>query len=197
MYLNGRRPLAHPTRGTKTQQRTPTTTRILPRSRRQKRRTPATTRCPPMLCPPYCVGCCVTGPTVQSPWLGTPPPWAIASSCCASASSTGVAPSPVAWRIIPATAKGSWQEPWLELLDQFHGLLSPDGTVVVLADRGLYAKWLFEAICKLGWHPLLRINSDGKFRPAGWHPFVPLSRLVPSVGRCWRGRGTAFATPAA
>jgi hypothetical protein len=85
----------------------------------------------------------------------------------------------------------------LELLDQFHGLLSPDGTVVVLADRGLYAKWLFEAICKLGWHPLLRINSDGKFRPAGWHPFVPLSRLVPSVGRCWRGRGTAFATPAA
>lgn len=104
---------------------------------------------------------------------------------------------PVAWKIVPATAKGSWKEPWLQLLDQFHGLLSPDWTVVVLADRGLYAKWLFEGICKLGWHPLLRINQGGKFRPAGWYHFVPLGSLTPQVGSRWRGRGTAFATPAA
>jgi hypothetical protein len=39
--------------------------------------------------------------------------------------------------------------------------------VIVLADRGLYAKWLFEGIQGLGWHPLLRVNAGGTFRPAG------------------------------
>jgi hypothetical protein len=103
---------------------------------------------------------------------------------------------PVAWKILPATAKGSWQRPWLNLLDRFHGLLGDDWTVVVLADRGLYAKWLFEGIRKLSWHPLLRINQTGKFRPEGWYHFVPLSQLAPRVGSRWRGRGTAFATKA-
>jgi hypothetical protein len=104
---------------------------------------------------------------------------------------------PVAWKILPATAKGSWKEPWLTLLDQFHGLV-PDGwTVVVLADRGLWAKWLFEGIRQLGWHPLLRIKQGGKFRPAGWCHFVPLASLAAQVGSRWRGRGTAFATPQA
>jgi len=104
---------------------------------------------------------------------------------------------PVAWKILPATAKGSWQEPWLKLLEQFQGLLPEGWTVGVLADRGLYAQWLFGAIRKLGWHPLLRINQGGKFRPAGWVHFVPLASLVPQVGKRWRGRGTAFATKGA
>lgn len=103
---------------------------------------------------------------------------------------------PVAWTILPATAKGSWKEPWLKLLEHFRGTL-PDGwTVVVLADRGLYAKWLFEGIRKLGWHPLLRIKQGGKFRPEDWVHFVPLASLVAHVGARWRGRGTAFATTA-
>lgn len=29
----------------------------------------------------------------------------------------------------------------------------------MLADRGLYAHWLFEAIRRNGWHPFLRING--------------------------------------
>jgi hypothetical protein len=104
---------------------------------------------------------------------------------------------PVAWKILPATAKGSWKEPWLKLLEQFRGLV-PDGwTVLVLADRGLWAKWLFEGIRQVGWHPLLRINKGGKFRPRGWVHFVPLASLAPCVGSRWRGRGTAFATAAA
>jgi hypothetical protein len=65
---------------------------------------------------------------------------------------------PVAWKIVPATAKGAWKEPWLALLDQFQGLVPAGWSVIVLADRGLYAKWLFAGIRKLGWHPLLRIN---------------------------------------
>jgi Transposase DDE domain len=101
---------------------------------------------------------------------------------------------PVAWKIVPATAKGAWKEPWLTLLEQFHGLVPEGWTVIVLADRGLYAKWLFEGIRKLNWHPLLRINQGGKFRPQGWYHFVPLASLAAHVGARWRGRGTAFVT---
>jgi len=104
---------------------------------------------------------------------------------------------PVAWKIVPATAPGAWKDHWLKLLKHWHGLVPPDWQVIVLADRGLYAKWLFEGIRKLSWHPLLRINQGGKFRPDGWVHFVPLTQLVPCVGRTWRGQGTAFATKAA
>ena len=101
---------------------------------------------------------------------------------------------PIAWKILPATTKGSWKEPWLDLLQQFAGIVPEGWTVVVLADRGLWAKWLFEGICKLGWHPMLRINQGGKFRPRGWVHLVPLTSLVPQVGSRWRGYGSAFAT---
>ncbi len=104
---------------------------------------------------------------------------------------------PVAWAIVPANTKGSWKEPWLKLLRCFRGALPEGWSVVVLADRGLYAKWLFAGIRKLGWHPLLRINQGGKFRPKGWYHFVPLASLVPCPGQRWRGRGTAFSTAAA
>ena len=66
-------------------------------------------------------------------------------------------------------------------------------TVIVLADRGLYAPWLFRRIVKLGWHPFLRINTGGTFRPTGTHCFRPLTTLVPQPGTRWQGRGTAFA----
>jgi Transposase DDE domain len=104
---------------------------------------------------------------------------------------------PVAWKIMPALAKGSWKEPWLALLTQFQGVVPEGWTVMVLGDRGLWANWLFEGIRKLGWHPLLRINKGGTFRPQGWVHFVPLTQLAPQVGSRWRGRGTAFSTPSA
>jgi hypothetical protein len=103
---------------------------------------------------------------------------------------------PVAWAVLPAQTKGSWKQPWLKLLRRFPGAL-PDGwTVVVLADRGLYAMWLFQGIRRLGWHPLLRITA-GTFRPTGWYHFLPLAGFVPCPGRRGHGRGTAFATPEA
>jgi hypothetical protein len=101
---------------------------------------------------------------------------------------------PVAWKILPANVKGSWRRPWLGLLRTFRGQMDDGWKVVVLADRGLYARWLFNAIRKLGWHPMLRVNLGGKFRPAYSRHFVPLASLVPHVGSCWRGRGTAFVT---
>jgi hypothetical protein len=101
---------------------------------------------------------------------------------------------PVAWTILPANVQGSWKQPWLKLLRHFRDAMPKGWTVVVLADRGLYAKWLFMGICRLGWHPLLRINRTGKFRPKGGNQYLPLASLAPSPGRRWCGRGTAFTT---
>jgi len=56
-----------------------------------------------------------------------------------------------------------------------------------------YAKGLFEGLQGLGWHPLLRVNAKGTFRPAGWVHRYPLTHWTPAVGRRWQGRGTAFA----
>lgn len=99
---------------------------------------------------------------------------------------------PVAWKILPATEKHPWQPEWLALWKHFSAVVPPGWTVIVLADRGLYAKWLFQAIQALGWHPLLRINQQGTFRPRGWYHWIPLSQLVPAVGRSFASQGTAF-----
>lgn len=102
---------------------------------------------------------------------------------------------PVAWKILPAATKGAWQPHWLDLLEAIKGVVPADWLVVMLADRGLWANWLFEKIQDLGWHPLMRIKMGGHFRPAGSMSFAPLSQLVPRVGMGWCGRGTAFSTP--
>ena len=99
---------------------------------------------------------------------------------------------PVGWKILPADAKHAWQPEWQALLHQLRGVVPANWKVIVLADRGLYAKWLFEAIVALGWHPLLRINRQGKFRPQGWYRWLNLRGLVQRVGQRWQGRGTAF-----
>jgi hypothetical protein len=64
--------------------------------------------------------------------------------------------------------------------------------VIVLADRGLYAPGLFRRITRLGWHPFLRINTGGSFRPAGTPNWRPLRPFVPRTGTRWRGTGLAF-----
>jgi hypothetical protein len=102
---------------------------------------------------------------------------------------------PVAWKILPATAKGAWKPHWLELLQTMRGVVPANWMVMALADRGLWAKWLFREIQVLGWHPLMRVNSGGHFRPDGARNFLPLTQMVPKVGMIWRGAGTAFSTP--
>lgn len=99
---------------------------------------------------------------------------------------------PVAWKILKAEEKHAWKPEWLVLLKQFQGVLPCDFTVIVLADRGLYAKWLYEAIIKLQWHPFLRVNTQGLFRPKGYFHWKPFSYWVPRKGMRWQGYGTAF-----
>lgn len=99
---------------------------------------------------------------------------------------------PVAWKILRANQAHAWGPEWQTLLRQFYHRVPADWNVIVLADRGLYAKWLFEAITALGWHPLLRIKTQGKFRPHGWYHWRELKELVTAPGQRWQGRGTAF-----
>jgi hypothetical protein len=61
-----------------------------------------------------------------------------------------------------------------------------------LADRGLYAHWLYQQIVQLGWHPYLRINANGKFRWDGAAEWPLLSVLVLQVGGAWSGEIVCF-----
>ena len=99
---------------------------------------------------------------------------------------------PVAWKILPALAKHPWKGEWLGLLREFRRQLPVGWTVVVLTDRGLYAKWLFQAIQRQDWHPFMRINTTGSFRPAGDKQRRELRSFVPPEGGQWKGAGEAF-----
>ena len=99
---------------------------------------------------------------------------------------------PVAWVVGPAAKPGAWRPHWLRLLRRLHRVIPKQWTVIVLADRGLYARWLYRRIVRLGWHPFLRINSGGTFRPEGQRRSQALKTLVPEPGTSWAGPGVAF-----
>ena len=102
----------------------------------------------------------------------------------------------VAWHIRPSARKGAWRPEWEALFGHLHGAVPEDWTVIVLADRGLWAKWLFQSITAQGWHPFLRINRQGHYQPAKNAAFRPLSQVVKRGGAGWAGRVTCFATKA-
>ena len=99
---------------------------------------------------------------------------------------------PVAWVVLPATTPGSWQPHWLALFEHLRASVPGDWTVIVLADRGLYAKWLYHAIQHAGWHPFLRINAGGQYRLATSRTFQPLTNLVSETGQAWCARVVCF-----
>lgn len=99
---------------------------------------------------------------------------------------------PVAWCVVPAGQAGAWKPEWLALLDCLDGVVPATWTVIVLADRGLYARWLYEGIQRLGWHPFLRINKGGKARPKGSDTYHWLATFVPVQGYAWSGPVRCF-----
>lgn len=101
---------------------------------------------------------------------------------------------PVSWVVLPAGRKRAWRGEWLRLLRELRPAVPRDATVIVLADRGLYAPWLFRRIVRLGWHPFLRVNLGGTFRPACQRQFHPFRSFVPTPGSRWQGTGVAFKT---
>jgi hypothetical protein len=96
---------------------------------------------------------------------------------------------PIAWKIIKAGQEGEWRPYWEGLLAALEGAVLPDWKVIVMADRGLYAAWLYQAIVKLGWHPMLRVKEDLSFRTTGEESFSPMGMRVKRHGRGWKGKG--------
>ena len=78
---------------------------------------------------------------------------------------------PVAWKVLPAQQEGSWRPYWEGLLNELGKAVPPEWEVIVLTDRGLYARWLWDAIVAWGWHPFLRINVGSKARLPGEENF--------------------------
>ena len=99
---------------------------------------------------------------------------------------------PIAWKVLRGNQPHAWRPEWLTLLQWLGQRIDPTWTVVVMTDRGLYAKWLFQAIVTQGWHPLMRVTRVGMFLPAGWtEPAAVLAVRAPACGASWQGRGTA------
>lgn len=99
---------------------------------------------------------------------------------------------PVAWKVVGAEEQGSWRPHWIGLLTHVQGSIPAHWTVLVLTDRGLYARWLYEHICSLGWHPFMRINKQGYFRPLGQSPFRSLATAAPRPTSAWCGHVDCF-----
>ncbi len=102
---------------------------------------------------------------------------------------------PVAWKIVAAEAKGTWQPHWKGLLTQVQAGVPASWAVIVLSDRGLYAPWLYRHIVSLGWHPFMRINQQGNFRPLTETRFRGLSTAVAEVNGAWSGEVECFSEP--
>lgn len=99
---------------------------------------------------------------------------------------------PVAWRILPGNAKGAWHPIWVELIRYLKPAIPSDWQVDVLTDRGLYSKRLFRALSKAGWCPMMRIGTQGLWRPERAKTWKKLSRLArPGMG-IWCHRVVCF-----
>ena len=99
---------------------------------------------------------------------------------------------PVAWKVLHANVPHPWKPEWIALLRVFAGLVPSGWTVLVMTDRALYARWLYQEIVALGWHPVMRITHLSKFRKGQSNKSVPVTALVPRPGCRWQGRGVAF-----
>ncbi len=100
---------------------------------------------------------------------------------------------PIAWKVLAYNQPGSWQPYWQRLLAQLDGVIPADWTVIVLADRGLYAPWLYRQIVAQGWHPFLRINLAAKACLEGSDRWDWIADFLPPLGQQWAGRVACFA----
>ena len=97
----------------------------------------------------------------------------------------------MAWVVLSATATHAGRRAWWRLLRPVHRAVPRSWTVIVLAARGWYPRWLLRLITRLGWPPCWRLNTGGTVRPAGRVHAVPLKAVVPQPGTSWPGTGSA------
>ena len=99
---------------------------------------------------------------------------------------------PIAWKILHANRKHAWRPEWVALLELVQPAIPADWQVIVLTDRGLYARWLFHAIVDHHWHPFMRVNIQGTFHPTSSDRRQRFAAFVPTHGTAWAGPGVAF-----
>lgn len=99
---------------------------------------------------------------------------------------------PVAWKVVEGTKKGSWKPYWQQLFHSLRDIVPQDYLVIVSADRGLYADWLYQEIVALGWHPFLRINHQGQYRTSNSDSWKALATVVTRTAKNWSGQITCF-----
>jgi hypothetical protein len=85
---------------------------------------------------------------------------------------------PVAWKVLAGNAKGAWHPHWLALLAVLAPALPVSYRVLLLLDRGLYSKRLFEAIRGYHWHPFMRIRAQGCYQRPGWRCWHDLKTVA-------------------
>jgi Transposase DDE domain len=100
---------------------------------------------------------------------------------------------PVAWKILKGNQPDGWRPYWEQLFSALQDVIPKDWQIVVCADRGLYADWLYDAIVALNWHPFLRINhrpdKTVQCLPDGdWQPLA----AVVQRGETWSGPVRCF-----
>lgn len=95
----------------------------------------------------------------------------------------------VAWTMQEGHQEGEWRPHWERMLTRLSEAVPAEWKVLVMADRGLYAPWLFEAIQAKGWHPFLRVKQALSFRGEGQQAFGAIGKQVKRMGREWKGKG--------
>ena len=101
---------------------------------------------------------------------------------------------PVAWAVVAATEKGAWRPHRDDLFSHPRGSVPPDWDVLVCADRGLYARWLYRPSVAVGGHPFLRITQGGLVRVQGQTRWRSLISAAPQLGHGWSGAVRCFKT---
>ncbi|WP_293108228.1 hypothetical protein [Moorena sp. SIO3I6] len=101
---------------------------------------------------------------------------------------------PIAWKVVKATQKGSWRPHWQQLFQSLVDVVPTQMEVIVFADRGLYADWLYKLIRELHWHPFLRINHQGQFRCESEFVWKSLASILPHPGTSFSAKITCFKT---
>ena len=94
---------------------------------------------------------------------------------------------PVAWKIIVGNAPGSWEPYWKSLFTAIHSSVPTDWTVIVRADRGLYAKWLYHHLVSASLASVFAHQRARQSTTRG-RGGVPLALLAGACGRQHLGR---------
>ena len=101
---------------------------------------------------------------------------------------------PIAWKVVKGTERGSWKPYWKQLFQSLLDIVPQNYLVIVSADRGLYADWLYQEIVALGWHPFLRINHQGQYKTYDSSSWQSLKTVVARQNPNWSGKVSCFKT---